>query len=164
MTLMTYDEALDICIEKTSAAEMLNLPSVRDALAGYFEGDIQQLLRKSLVRHVLDTLDAALVEGPVSSTDEQLSDTLLSMYSEKQFADKFTVTRKDLYSYDRPVEVTRARLQQLAALGVAEVGTAEFGIRDVFGGLYVESVWRLTPEEWHGTLQWILGLMRDYIK
>lgn len=65
------------------------------------------------------------------------------------------IERKDFYVYKKPKERTRARLQEISDLGLEEVGVAEFGVRGIVSGLYIEGVWSKTDEQWADYIKWI---------
>lgn len=50
---------------------------------------------------------------------------------------------------------TKIRLEQVQQLGMTEVMTAEFGIKGVCSGLYIEKVWHLSEDEWFAYLAWV---------
>jgi len=74
---------------------------------------------------------------------------------------KFDVTNKDFYEHSKPElqERTRARLVEMANLGMHETGIASFGIDGVFSGLYIEKVWSYSDEEFKGYLDWVKDLI-----
>lgn len=63
--------------------------------------------------------------------------------------------REDLYRWDKPREITKNRLMQLNLLGMEEVGVAQFGIRGVISGIYIERVWNYSDEQWDDYLKWM---------
>ena len=73
---------------------------------------------------------------------------------------KFDIERKDLYCVDKqPNETIKKRLTQMAELGMEEVGVAQFGVKDIMSGLYIEMVWNLTDEKFKDYMKWTKGLI-----
>jgi len=73
---------------------------------------------------------------------------------------KFNIERKDLYCLDKqPNETIKKRLTQMAELGMEEVGTAEFGVKDIMSGMYIENVWNFTDKEFDSYMKWVKGLI-----
>ncbi len=68
---------------------------------------------------------------------------------------KIDIYREDLYKYKEPKDRTRKRLIQISEMGMTEVADAEFGVRDIMSGLYIEKVWRFTDEEWDSYIEWV---------
>ncbi len=68
--------------------------------------------------------------------------------------------RKDFYEYTKPEadSRTRQRLEQLERLGCIEVGAAQFGIPNLFSGLYIENVWSFSEQEWNSYIDWVNSL------
>lgn len=62
------------------------------------------------------------------------------------------------FSYDVDNDVTEERLKQLNSLGCESVGFGQFGIPNVFSGLYVEKVWSYTDEQWDDYIEWFTNL------
>lgn len=75
---------------------------------------------------------------------------------------KIDIDNKFLYDYSKPElkERTRKRLQEISDMGMEEVGTAQYGIRDVMSGLYIEMVWSHSDEEWNGYMDWVKDLLK----
>ena len=73
---------------------------------------------------------------------------------------KFDIDRTDLYIHDKPeiYHRTRNRLALMGELGMEEVGVAQFGIKDVMSGLYIEMVWSLSNEKFDDYLVWAKSL------
>ncbi len=71
--------------------------------------------------------------------------------------------RADFYLHDQPLlkERTRDRLTQIEALGMIEVGYAQFGIPDVCSGLYIEKVWSDSDEVFNDYLKWVKELIEN---
>ena len=61
------------------------------------------------------------------------------------------INRNDYYMYSKPElrKRTRNRLIEMAELGMEDLGGANFGIRNVMSGLYIETVWSFTDEEFN---------------
>ena len=71
---------------------------------------------------------------------------------------KIDLNNKYFYQYGKDEEThkrTKERLQQLIDLGCEEVGVSEFGIKDVFSGLYIERVWHFSKEDWDDYIDFI---------
>ena len=70
------------------------------------------------------------------------------------------IDREDFYLYDRPdkKEETRNRLQTIQDIGMTEVGVAQFGIKDIMSGLYIERVWSYSDREFDDYIQWVKEL------
>jgi len=75
----------------------------------------------------------------------------------KKLKHKFDITNRQWYMYKRPdlEERTKTRLQEMADLGMEEIGTASFGIEGVMSGLYIERVWRYDDPEWNDYMDWV---------
>lgn len=67
------------------------------------------------------------------------------------------IDREDLYDSRHPEfrERTRNRLTTLREKGMEEVGVAEFGIRGVMSGLYIERVWHYSDEDFNDYMNWV---------
>jgi len=76
---------------------------------------------------------------------------------------KFDINDPDLYENSKPelTERTRARLVEMAELGMHETGVASFGIEGVFSGLYIEKVWSYSDEDFKGYLDWVKSLIEE---
>jgi len=73
---------------------------------------------------------------------------------------KFDIERKDLYCLDKQSnETIKKRLTQMTELGMEEVGTAEFGVKDIMSGMYIENVWNFTDEKFDDYMKWVKGLI-----
>jgi hypothetical protein len=66
----------------------------------------------------------------------------------------FNVDRDDLYEHDKPRDRTRARLMEMADLGMEETGSWCFGYRGATGGLYIEMVWEKSDEDFKDYMDW----------
>lgn len=76
----------------------------------------------------------------------------------------FDTTREDFYIYNdtnEGRERTKKRLEELIDLGLDEVGTAEFGIRGVISGIYIERVWRFSAREWQEQIDWVKSIINQ---
>lgn len=72
---------------------------------------------------------------------------------------KFDIERKDLYCIEKQSnETMKKRLTVMAELGMEEVGVAQFGIREVMSGLYIEMVWNFTDEKFNDYMTWVKNL------
>jgi len=71
------------------------------------------------------------------------------------------INNQFLYEYRKNRERTKKRLQELIDLGCEEVGVAEFGIKDVFSGLYIERVWRFSEADWNDYIDFINKLKKN---
>ncbi len=73
----------------------------------------------------------------------------------------FDIDREDLYEYGRPElnERTRSRLTEISKLGMSEVGYANFGIRGVMSGLFIERIWSDSDEVFRDYIDWVKGLI-----
>lgn len=71
------------------------------------------------------------------------------------------VNRKDFYRYKRPdlEERTKNRLTQISEIGMTEVGTAEFGVKGIMSGLYIERVWDYDDKNWDEYIEWAKDLI-----
>lgn len=65
--------------------------------------------------------------------------------------------REDFYRHDQPElkERTKNRLQIIQDKGMTEVGVADFGIRGVVSGLYIERVWSYSDEDFNKYMEWV---------
>ncbi len=52
---------------------------------------------------------------------------------------------------------TKKRLIQLSEMGLEEVGYAEFGVKGVMSGLYIERVWNMSDAQWDDYMKWTAG-------
>lgn len=59
-------------------------------------------------------------------------------------------------------ERTRERLAEIIALGMTEVGEAQFGIKNIMSGLYIEMVWSFDERQWKGYMDWVKELKRKH--
>lgn len=66
----------------------------------------------------------------------------------------------DLYLHNKPElkERTKSRLTEISELGMELVGVAEFGIKDVMSGLYIEKVWHYSDKDWKEYIDWVKEL------
>ena len=71
----------------------------------------------------------------------------------------FNVDRSDFYEYDKPKEITKKRLLEIAEMGMHEVGVAQFGIPGIHSGLYIERVWSFSEIEWNDYITWVKDLV-----
>lgn len=71
------------------------------------------------------------------------------------------INREDYYRYDKPElrDRTKSRLALISAAGMEEVGIAEFGVRGIVSGLYIEKVWSDSAEDFAGYLEWAKDLI-----
>ena len=72
---------------------------------------------------------------------------------------KFDIDRKDLYEFDKSKDRTKKRLTEMAEIGMEEVGTAQFGVKHVMSGLYIEMVWSYSDEEFDSYMKFVKGLI-----
>lgn len=73
---------------------------------------------------------------------------------------KIDIEREDFYCLNKqPNETIKKRLTQMAELGMEEVGTAEFGVKDIMSGMYIENVWNFTDEKFDDYMKWTKGLI-----
>jgi hypothetical protein len=70
------------------------------------------------------------------------------------------INREDLYRYKKSKKVTKERLEELSDLGMEEIGVAEFGIKGIMSGLYLERVWCLSNKQWRDYIDWIKELIK----
>jgi hypothetical protein len=71
--------------------------------------------------------------------------------------------RPDFYKYNHTEEEnrrTKDRLTEISNLGMIEIGVAEFGIRGLCSGLYIEKVWNYNAEDWKSYIDWVKSLKR----
>lgn len=74
------------------------------------------------------------------------------------------VDRRDFYLHGGQPEThekTRARLTEIVNAGMTEVGVAEFGVRGVMSGLYIERVWNYTDDDWKKYMDWAKDLIKS---
>jgi hypothetical protein len=65
---------------------------------------------------------------------------------------------KRFYRYDDNDEmrlITKNRLKAMSDLGMEELYVANFGIRNVVSGLYIEKVWHYSDEEFEDYLTFV---------
>ena len=68
------------------------------------------------------------------------------------------INNKDYY-FDLPnPDRIRKRLIEIKKLGLEEIGNAQFGIKDLMSGLYIEMLWNYSEEEWNSYIHWIVNL------
>lgn len=80
---------------------------------------------------------------------------------------KFDINRKDFYLHPSMIaskpfgkhEITKKRLQQIADLGMEEVGVAQFGIPGIVSGLYIERIWNGDDKDFKEYLEYVTGLI-----
>lgn len=74
------------------------------------------------------------------------------------------VDREDFYRHTKPKdrERTKKRLTQLQDMGMTLVGIAQFGIKGVFSGLYIENVWNYSNKEWDSYINWVESLKEKH--
>ena len=66
------------------------------------------------------------------------------------------------YWYDgKSDERTKKRLTQIAEMGMEDVAVAQFGIRGVMSGLYIEMVWSYSDEKWNDYIDWVKTLVKE---
>ena len=58
-------------------------------------------------------------------------------------------------------ERTSERLKEIAKKGMTLVGTAQFGIKGVMSGLYIEMVWNYGNKEWGVYMEFVDGLLKN---
>lgn len=71
------------------------------------------------------------------------------------------INNKYYYTYGDTPEIkerTRERLAEIIALGMTEVGEAQFGIKGIMSGLYIERVWSFDERQWEGYIDWVKKL------
>ena len=71
---------------------------------------------------------------------------------------------KYFYEYgdnEEAKEKTRRRLTQISELGMEEVGNAEFGIRGIMSGLYIEKIWSFSDQLWDDYIRWVQELINS---
>ena len=68
------------------------------------------------------------------------------------------------YQYDKPElkERTKKRLQEMADLGMEEVGVGQFGVKGIVSGLYIEMVWSLNDKGFNDYLKWVKEAVEEY--
>ena len=73
------------------------------------------------------------------------------------------INRKDFYEYGKPEleDRTRNRIQEMIDTGMTEVGVAQFGVKGVMSGLYLEFVWSKTEEDWKDYMDWVRELIAE---
>jgi len=69
------------------------------------------------------------------------------------------INSEDLYRCKEPQEITKARLTEISDLGMEEVGIAQFGIKGIMSGLYIERIWNYSDEEWKDYMDWVKELI-----
>jgi len=74
---------------------------------------------------------------------------------------KIDIDRKDLYEFDKPTERTRKRLIELDKIGMTEVDAAQFGVKNIMSGLYIEMVWHYNDQQWDDYIQWAKDLIKN---
>jgi hypothetical protein len=76
---------------------------------------------------------------------------------------KFDINRPDFYYGSSDLrERTKNRLTEIAECGMEEVMTAEFGYSGVVSGLYIETVWYYSDEEFRDYMDWAKALIEEH--
>ena len=83
--------------------------------------------------------------------DEVLEDTIYL----------FDVKREDFYEYSRPKDRTRKRLEEMARLGMSEIGSVSFGIEGVMSGFHIERVWDFDEKDFNGYIDWVKSKIKE---
>jgi hypothetical protein len=92
----------------------------------------------------------------------------LSLYYQEQRDSRvkpehlFNVDRDDLYEYNKPRDRTRARLMEMADLGMEETGSWSFGYRGAMGGLYIEWVWEKSDWDFKDYMDWVREMIAKH--
>jgi NOL1/NOP2/fmu family ribosome biogenesis protein len=99
--------------------------------------------------------------GGKTAKRAHLAETLKSFEGGGSLAD-----RKDFYLHDKPElkERTKNRLEQISKMGMTEVGTAEFGVKGIMSGLYIERVWSDSDKDWNDYMDWAKSLINKPIE
>lgn len=58
-------------------------------------------------------------------------------------------------------EETKKRLTQIKELGMEICGVAQFGIKDIMSGLYIEMVWSKTDDQWDDYINYVKELIKN---
>jgi hypothetical protein len=99
-----------------------------------------------------DTEYAVNLQGEL--TDLEIKQTLLET---KGSPTKININNTNYYKYKGDAEMferTKKRLNQLIEMGMEDVGVAEFGVRGVVSGMYVERVWSYDEQQWNSYIKW----------
>lgn len=67
------------------------------------------------------------------------------------------IENPDFYQFGVPAFIqkrTEERLTELKKMGMIEVGFAQFGVKGVVSGLYIEMVWSHNDEDWKSYIDW----------
>lgn len=73
------------------------------------------------------------------------------------------IDRQDLYQSSKPEhnDRTRKRLTEIVQCGMKIVGVAEFGVKGVMSGLYIEKVWNASDQEFDDYMSWARSLIAE---
>lgn len=77
---------------------------------------------------------------------------------------KIDPNSKEWYYDKSNIERTKSRMNQLVELGMEEVGIAQFGIKNIMSGLYIELVWNYDEKSWNSYIDWVKELIKSKSK
>ena len=78
---------------------------------------------------------------------------------------KFDINREDLYLRSgNQREVIKTRLTEMAEIGMEEIGVANFGIKDIMSGLYIERVWSYSDKNWKEYMDWVRAIKLEKVE
>lgn len=74
------------------------------------------------------------------------------------------IYREDYYYGFNSVEKKRIkkRLTIMSKIGMEEVGIAQFGIKGIMSGLYIERVWNDSDQDFNDYIKWVKSLINKY--
>lgn len=62
------------------------------------------------------------------------------------------------------IERTQKRLEEIAEMGMVDIGHDHYGITGIMSGLYVEMVWSHSDEAWRGYIDWTKWLVKQTLE
>ena len=73
------------------------------------------------------------------------------------------IGKSEYYEFNRPEfkERTNNRLIQIGEMGMKDLGNAQFGIKGIMSGLYIEMVWSKADVDWIEYVEWAQELIEN---
>lgn len=88
----------------------------------------------------------------------EVFDLLIAQLSESP---EYFVSKKFYYRNDESDKMIGERLFQIWKMGLKELEEAQFGIKGVMSGLYIERVWNYSEKQWDDYIEWIKELKNE---
>lgn len=162
--------------EKVAAADGMFIESDQILIDNGFDINTLTPEQKSLILQPTEAPEVYSQDGEITSGEamriwlKKLAQTLKSSDIKKAVRVNFAadgksinINREEFYEWNKPdlKERTKNRLKEITDLGMTEVGVAQFGIKDVMSGLYIEMVWSYTDEEFKSYMDWVKSLIKE---